>query len=152
MLRGDPQKFYDVLTTNIRLSFELVYPIIRDDEVIRRLNSAIEVICSEYFVINTNEPGKLYGKINRSEFAKIVKTEIFYLLESFTPNLRRLVNNRVAEFMKHFNKSMIPFIRQWGKANDNTRSRTKRLRAKTLPDNSLEGDRECVGSGGCHTT
>lgn len=153
MLRGDPQIFCDVLTTNIRLSFELVYPIIRNDEVIRRLDSTIEIICSEsyLFVINTNEPGRLYGKINRSDFAKVIKNEIFFLLESFTPNLSRLVNNRVAEFMKHFNKLMMPYIRQWGKANDNTRSRTRRLRTKTLSDNSPEGDRERVGSSGCHT-
>lgn len=153
MLRGDPQRFCDVLTTNIRLSFELVYPIIRNDEVIRRLDSTIEILCAEsyLFVINTEEPGRLYGKLNRSEFAKVIKTEIFYLLESFTPNLGRLVNSRVAEFMKHFNKLMIPYIRQWGKANEHIKPQTRRIRTKTLPDNSPGGDRKSVGSGGCHT-
>lgn len=138
MLRGDPTIFCDVLMTNIRLSFHSVYPIIRNDEVISRLDFKIASICSEsyLFVIDTDEPGKLYGKINRAEFAKIIKTEIFYLLESFTPNLRRLVNSRVAEFMKHFNKLMIPFIRQWGKANEHIKPRTRRLHIKTLPDHS----------------
>jgi hypothetical protein len=147
MLKGNSIEFNNIVYDNVRRSFYLIYPI-RNEAVETRLLECWEelVVALADFIVHSGwveDPIK--GRLNKVQFNNCVKLHIRILLLSLTPNLSRLVNTRVAEFLKHFNRFMLSHVNKWRSRDVNTRSRT--IRAKAISKGSSTGNREGVVGG-----
>ena len=138
MLKGDSSLFTEVVFDNIRLSFYLVYPV-KNDEIENRLEYCLKELKIDLLrlITNTGVGNPVRGQVNRGQFLNYIKWHIYILLLRFTPNLKKLVNTRLAEFMKLFNRFMLAHVNKWRRAkNEHSESRSRRVSAKRLPTES----------------
>jgi hypothetical protein len=138
MLKGDSSLFTEVVFDNIRLSFYLVYPV-KNDEIENRLEYCLKELKIDLLrlITNTGVGNPVRGQVNRGQFLNYIKWHMYILLLRFTPNLKKLVNTRLAEFMKYFNRFMLAHLNKWRRVkNEYSESRSRRVSAKRLSTES----------------